>query len=223
MGYKPLRNAKSMKPRMTKDEFIDWLAKKPHLSMEATVEAKKAMKGISIDLMTGKITKIGLDTLEPTKKDGGIQNSSKQGLKPLKNDPRLKKGHSKGFGKAPKLPKVPKVRIPSKLEAKFEMILGGLLLGTTINLVWWQQFKFHPTRRWKIDFYEATSKTAVEIEGGAFSRNGHRTITNFNADMEKYNELTYAGIHLIRLSAKTITHENVKRIIEFCLSKNNSK
>lgn len=78
------------------------------------------------------------------------------------------------------------------------------------------EYKFHPTRKWKIDFAIYVPYKmywlAVEIEGY-----GHNRIGNFTRDMEKYNELAFAGISLLRFTVKEVMSgkaiEQLKRIL----------
>lgn len=71
-----------------------------------------------------------------------------------------------------------------------------------------EEFKFHPTRRWRIDLCWPDQKLAMEIEGGIFltmengNATGHRSITNFKGDMEKYNALSIHGYSLLRVTTR---------------------
>lgn len=63
------------------------------------------------------------------------------------------------------------------------------------------EYQFHPTRQWKIDAAWPEYKLAVEIEGGIYMGRGtgHRSITGFEAGLEKYNQLAIEGWFLIRI------------------------
>lgn len=62
------------------------------------------------------------------------------------------------------------------------------------------EYKFHPERKWRIDFYfEAGCKrVALEVEGGAWTSGRHTRGSGYVKDVEKYNALTLAGIYLLR-------------------------
>ena len=45
---------------------------------------------------------------------------------------------------------------------------------------------------------------ALEVEGGAFSGHGHRSVGKFLRDMEKYNEAVLAGWRLLRCTTDDI-------------------
>ena len=72
------------------------------------------------------------------------------------------------------------------------------------------EHRFHPERKWRIDYAIVDKKIAIEQEGGAFTHGRHTRGAGFVADMEKYNELTRMGWRVIRvtpddlLSAKTL-------------------
>lgn len=82
------------------------------------------------------------------------------------------------------------------------------------------QFRFHPERKWKTDFYfEANGvKLALEVEGGIFTGGRHTRPAGFVGDLEKYNALTLQGIFLIRVSPKDLlkvdTVNKVKAVLQ---------
>jgi very-short-patch-repair endonuclease len=68
------------------------------------------------------------------------------------------------------------------------------------------EYKFHETRKWRIDFYfeSGQKKVALEIEGGVWSGGRHTRGSGFQKDMEKYNEMTKHGILLLRFQPKDL-------------------
>lgn len=63
-----------------------------------------------------------------------------------------------------------------------------------------REFKFHPSRKWKIDYCWPSLMLAVEIEGGAWTRGRHTRGKGYTADIEKYNNLTLLGYKLLRFT-----------------------
>lgn len=63
-----------------------------------------------------------------------------------------------------------------------------------------EEFKFHPTRKWRIDICWPEQKLALEIEGGVWTNGGHVRPTGFIKDIEKYNALTLEGFSLLRFT-----------------------
>jgi len=81
-----------------------------------------------------------------------------------------------------------------------------------------QEYKFHPKRKWRIDYYLPEFGLAIEVEGGSFSQGRHVRGVGFRNDITKYNEITAAGLSLIRIIPqdlnKAATFDLIKRCIE---------
>lgn len=75
------------------------------------------------------------------------------------------------------------------------------------------EFKFHPSRKWRADFAHIDSKTLIEIEGGVHSGGRHTRGKGFSNDAEKYLEATLAGWTVIRLVPAQLTLPTIERII----------
>ena len=104
-----------------------------------------------------------------------------------------------------KLPK--QKRGPSHLEEKFLRLwtdAGGPPLE--------REFKFHTSRKWRVDFVDHATHTAFEIEGGAFGGR-HTRAAGFFGDADKYLELWHAGYSLVRLTSPQLTPEIIGRIV----------
>ena len=76
-----------------------------------------------------------------------------------------------------------------------------------------KEYKFHPTRRFRIDYFH-DSGVAIEIEGGIWIRGRHNRGMGFLSDMQKYNLMSERGILLFRLPANKIAASWVLPIIE---------
>jgi very-short-patch-repair endonuclease len=91
---------------------------------------------------------------------------------------------------------------------------------TAIGLTGWvREYKFHPTRKWRLDLAHAGHRLAVEVEGfaahGAAGR--HQRVAGFTADCEKYAELAIAGWRLIRVTSKHVKDGQALQWIERAL------
>lgn len=67
-----------------------------------------------------------------------------------------------------------------------------------------QEYQFHPTRKWRLDFAIPELKIAIEIEG----RGRHQTIKGVRNDLEKYNTAVEMGWKLFRHPATDIRQNN---------------
>ncbi len=63
-----------------------------------------------------------------------------------------------------------------------------------------REYKFHPTRKWRLDFAWPDHNLAVEIEGGIWTGGRHTKGSGFEKDLEKYNSVTAWGWKLYRFS-----------------------
>ena len=67
-----------------------------------------------------------------------------------------------------------------------------------------KEFRFHPLRLWRVDYYFPELGLAVEKEGGAFCHGRHTRGAGFREDLHKYNALTLQGIALLRFLPEEI-------------------
>lgn len=60
-----------------------------------------------------------------------------------------------------------------------------------------REFRFHPTRLWRLDFAFPSVKLGIEIDG----RGRHQTVAGVRADCEKMNEAVRLGWRILRFPA----------------------
>ena len=97
----------------------------------------------------------------------------------------------------------------SPLAAQFEAMwrqLGGPVLDTEV--------RFHPDRRWRFDYCHLATRTAIELEGGAYSKGRHTRGKGFVNDCDKYNAASMLGYTVLRLATGMVTHDRLAEIIE---------
>jgi very-short-patch-repair endonuclease len=95
-------------------------------------------------------------------------------------------------GEVQRVPKVPK-----KLSAGEEAFA---LQCRADGLDPLREYVFHPTRKWRFDFYFPERKLAVEIEGGIWSGGRHSRGAGFESDCYKYNMAAKMRIRVLRYS-----------------------
>lgn len=67
-----------------------------------------------------------------------------------------------------------------------------------------QEYKFHPTRKWRADFLITGTKILVEVEGGVWSGGRHTRGKGYIGDMEKYNSASMMGFTVLRFYTEQV-------------------
>jgi len=80
-----------------------------------------------------------------------------------------------------------------------------------------RQFRFHPTRRWLLDFAWPQYKVAVEVEGGTWIGGRHTRPKGYAADCEKYNEATLQGWSVYRFTRDSVLDGRAVEVIREAL------
>jgi very-short-patch-repair endonuclease len=82
-----------------------------------------------------------------------------------------------------------------------------------------QEFKFHPSRKWRMDFAWPDQRIALEVEGGIWSGGRHTRGKGYLADMEKYNEATLMGFKLLRVTPQQMDNGDAVELVERLFTK----
>jgi very-short-patch-repair endonuclease len=83
--------------------------------------------------------------------------------------------------------------------------LMTLWLRSQKNMPPWEtEYRFHPKRRWRLDFAWPDRKVALEIEGGNYAGGRHTSGAGFEKDCEKYNEAACLGWTVLRATGKHV-------------------
>ena len=93
--------------------------------------------------------------------------------------------------------------MPSSLERSFAFALKSV--GVEME----QQYKFHPTRRWRLDFADISSSVAVEIDGGEFANGAHNRGVRMANDYEKRNAAIEMGFVVFQLTGGMVRKDPV--------------
>lgn len=84
----------------------------------------------------------------------------------------------------------------SDLERQFETIWRQLDGPDLIS-----EYRFHPTRKWRIDYALPEISFGIEIEGGLWGQGRHNRAQGYTNDCEKYNAATAAGWRIYRITS----------------------
>lgn len=81
------------------------------------------------------------------------------------------------------------------------------------------EWRFHPQRRWRLDYCWPEKRLALEVEGGVWVRGRHNRGAGFLNDMEKYNEWAAMGGRLLRVTPKDLCTGETLDLIKRCISR----
>ncbi|MEO9279281.1 DUF559 domain-containing protein [Acinetobacter sp. WA-87] len=109
-----------------------------------------------------------------------------------------KRLYAKPRSKPKRRASVKKERVVSEGEATLVQHLK------TYKISFEQEYKFHPTRKWRADFLITGTKILVEVEGGIWSGGRHTRGKGYLGDMEKYNEASAMGYTVLRFSTEQV-------------------
>lgn len=86
-----------------------------------------------------------------------------------------------------------------RLDFNEQCRLGGLPVPVP-------EYRFHATRKWRLDWAWPEARVALEVEGGYAVGGRHTRIGGFLKDQEKYNALAIAGWRLLRVTPRDVAN-----------------
>lgn len=95
----------------------------------------------------------------------------------------------------------------SDLEATFETLWRQLDGPELVP-----EYRFHATRKWRLDFAHPSTLVAVELEGGIYTNGRHVRGQGFRDDCEKYNAATADGWAVFRLTADMLRDDPIRNL-----------
>ena len=78
-----------------------------------------------------------------------------------------------------------------------------------------QEYQFHDSRRWRLDFAHIDSKVGIEVHGGIHANGRHTRGTGFENDREKMNAAIFCGWVVFELTTKFLTEDYVGEIVDY--------
>lgn len=96
-----------------------------------------------------------------------------------------------------------KKRVPSQ-PCKQVLWMGGQLAwwALTTGIMVEKEWRFHPVRKWRFDFFIPSLKIACEYEGIFSKKSRHTTQSGYCGDVEKYREAAKMDITVFRYTSK---------------------
>lgn len=94
--------------------------------------------------------------------------------------------------------------MPSTLEAAFAHWWALLAPDLPAPEV---EYRFHPTRRWRMDFAWPEHQVYVECDGGTYMQGRHTRGAGYANDCAKLNAATMLGWRGLRFTTDMLQHE----------------
>ncbi len=91
------------------------------------------------------------------------------------------------------------------LRAKLESVFEQHLTWTGMRAAFEKHVKFHPKRKWELDYLAARFKLGIEIHGGTHSEGRHVRGDGFESDRRKMNAAHEMGITVLEFTAAMLT------------------
>lgn len=80
-----------------------------------------------------------------------------------------------------------------------------------------REYRFHESRLWRLDFWFAGAKLAVEIDGGGWVNGRHSRGDGIERDCEKASHVAMAGYRLMRVTPGQIKRGEALKWIQVAL------
>jgi hypothetical protein len=90
-------------------------------------------------------------------------------------------------------------------RAKLESVFEQHLTWTGMRAIFDKHVRFHPTRKWELDYLAKAFSLGIEIHGGIFSAGRHTTGTGFENDRAKMNAAHELGITVLEFTGAMLT------------------
>ena len=82
-----------------------------------------------------------------------------------------------------------------------------------------REYRFHPTRKWQLDFAWLLEMVAAEVEGGTWSQGRHVRGAGFDGDCIKYAEAWRLGWTVFRFTRRMVENGSAIRYLQLALEK----
>lgn len=96
----------------------------------------------------------------------------------------------------------------SSLESQFEHLWEYLYPNLDLEA----EYRFHPVRRFRFDYAHLETRTAIEINGGRWSKSGHSSPSGLKRDYEKINLAILEGWVVFQLCDEMIDGDWLDKI-----------
>ena len=102
----------------------------------------------------------------------------------------------------------------AKRESDAELVLDAHL--TELGCKFEQEFRFHPVRKWRADYFVLNIQppTLIEIEGAVWTQGKHTRGDGYSGDLEKYNTAAALGFRVFRFTTQQVLRGEAKEFLK---------
>ena len=79
------------------------------------------------------------------------------------------------------------------------------------------EYRFHPVRRWRLDYAWPAQKVGLENDGGVWVNGGHNRGSGYVQDTVKRNELACLGWRVLRCQPRDLRTQETAQLVKRCL------
>jgi len=97
-------------------------------------------------------------------------------------------------------------------KSQYEVIFARQLKEAGLEFE--REYRFHPERKWRLDFANRAKMVGFELEGGIWARGRHVRGSGFIRDCEKYAEATLLGWRVYRIPVQWIAAKHGRSWVE---------
>lgn len=92
------------------------------------------------------------------------------------------------------------------------------------NIKYVREFQFHPSKRYRADFYLPEYNLLVEVEGGTRGKSRHTTHDGYSKDLMKYNDAQILGFARLAFTTEQVNKGiAISKIEQFIAAYNQRK
>lgn len=77
-----------------------------------------------------------------------------------------------------------------------------------------REYRFHPVRRWRFDFYIPSKKLLIDCQGGIHKKGAHTRAGGYTNDIEKMNAAVLMGYKVLWFTREQIFKEYAINLIK---------
>jgi very-short-patch-repair endonuclease len=103
----------------------------------------------------------------------------------------------------------------ARRQSKAEQYAAFLTQLRQLSIGWTGEHRFHPTRKWRLDFARPDIRLAIEIDGGVWTQGRHSGGQGQIDDMEKGNAAVAEGWQVLHFTPQQVRNGEAYRFVHY--------